>query len=75
MRPVGFDKRSYTVRGTVLAILLVLAVASWHEWLRGRGGLVPPILSTIASALIIVFSEHKRYLLILSFGMLAALGI
>ena len=75
MRPVGFDKSAYALRGLVLAILLVLAVGSWDEWRRGRGGFVPPILTTIASTLIIVFSEHKRYLIILSLRMLGALAL
>ena len=75
MRPLGFDKRAYALRGLVLAILLVLAAGYWDEWLRGRGGFVMPILTSLASTLIIVLCEHKRYLIILSLRMLGALAL
>ncbi len=75
MRPVGFDKRAYAVRGTILAIALVATAGYWYEWFHGTGGVWPAILATLASTLLIVLSEHKRYLLILSFRMLAALGL
>jgi len=75
MRPVGFDKRAYAVRGTILAIALAATAGYWYEWFHGTGGVWPVILASLVSALLIVLSEHKRYMLILSFGMLAALGV
>jgi len=74
MRPFGFDKRAYAVRGLILAILLVGTGAYWEKWFRGSGSVWPAIVVTLVSTLLILFSEHKRYLLILAFRMLGALG-
>lgn len=75
MRPFGFDKRAYIVRGTILAFGLAAAAGYWYKWFDGTGGAWPAIIATMVTMLVIFFSEHKHYVLILAFRMLAALGL
>jgi uncharacterized membrane protein len=74
MRPPGFDKRAYQRRGIILAIALLAMAGYWYKWVHGTARIWPAIVATLVSALLIAFSKYRRYLLILSLGMLVAMG-
>jgi hypothetical protein len=75
LKPDGFDKKSYRRRGFAVAVLLVVTAAYLYEWIYRDGDLLRPAIAMIIGVSIIILSKWKRYLLILTFQTIAALGV
>ena len=71
----GFNKRAYYWRGFALAVLLVVIPAYTYEWLYRGGDWWRPAGAAGAALLVVVLSKWKRYLFILTFQILGALGV
>lgn len=71
----GINKRSFLGRGVVLAIVFAATAGYWYKFFEGSGGIWVAGAGTLIAALIVLFSEHKRLLVVVALQVLVGLGL
>jgi hypothetical protein len=75
IKPSGFNKKAYRYHAFVLLVLLIAGFVYLDEWISHDGDLVRPAAAIFAAVMVILLSKWKRFLFILTFQTLGALGI